>query len=398
MTLQSETDRRRARGQDCAALNAATAGVRDARNEEKQEAFDQAVAYVEQVTGKTYPGDLWEWLKDGHVLCEMVNKIKPGIIPKVGRAGMPFREMENIDMYNNACRSLGVTPNNTFRSPDLYEKRVSYPDAIVHNILALQRAIEKKSGSKSKSPARASWSERNAAKNAASKSPAVSPSQPAASSSARPSSSSRPAAAPAESESAPRASSRTAAHASSPAACSTVMRNKSTNQTMDSENARRQRDARSASSVQNEASWVGDVRNAQERADGETAQEWMEAVTGVPFTDGDLWATCKSGKYLCTLIDKVKPGIVRMSRINKSNINMPFKCMENIGFFTEACIELGVRPNCVFRAPDLYEKRVSYPKAIVNCIHALARHAKNISSFKGPEIRVVHVAGKSTLC
>ena len=116
MTLQSETERRRARGQDCAALNAATAGVRDARAEEKQEAFDQAVAYVEQVTGKTYPGDLWEWLKDGHVLCEMVNKIKPGIIPKVGRAGMPFREMENIDMYNNACRSLGVTPNNTFRS------------------------------------------------------------------------------------------------------------------------------------------------------------------------------------------------------------------------------------------------------------------------------------------
>ena len=33
----------------------------------------------------------------------------------------------------------------------------------------------------------------------------------------------------------------------------------------------------------------------------------MEAVTGVPFTDGDLWATCKSGKYLCNLIDKVTP-------------------------------------------------------------------------------------------
>jgi len=391
MSLQSETERRRARGQDCAALNAATAGVRDARNEEKQEAFDQAVGYVEQVTGKTYPGDLWEWLKDGHVLCEMVNKIKPGIIPKVGRAGMPFREMENIDMYNNACRSLGVTPNNTFRSPDLYEKRVSYPDAIVHNILALQRVIEKKSGSKAKSasPKRASWSERNAAKNA---SPAAAaPARPAASSaSARPAS--RAAAASAESSS-PASSSRTSAHSRSAASASN---NKSTNASMDAENARRQETARSASSVANEQSWVGDVRNAQERADAETAQEWMEAVTGIPFTDGDLWATCKSGKYLCTLLDKVKPGIVRMSRINKSNINMPFKCMENIGFFTEGCLELGVRPNCIFRPSDLYEKRVSYPKAIVNCIHALARHAKNIASFKGPEIQVIHVKGKSS--
>ena len=53
-------------------------------------------------------------------------------------------------------------------------------------------------------------------------------------------------------------------------------------------------------------------------------------------------------------------------------------------------------PNCIFRPSDLYEKRVSYPKAIVNCIHALARHAKTIASFKGPEIQVIHVKGKSS--
>merc|ERR1711865_343022 len=362
--LQSETERRRARGRDCAAMNSATASMADQKAAEHQEAFNEAIAYVEQVTGKSYPGDLWEWLKDGHVLCEMANKIKPGIIPKVGRAGMPFREMENIDMYNNACRSLGVTPNNTFRSPDLYEKRVSYPTAMIHNILALQRVVEKKNRSSggSKSPAKKLYSYKN-------------------------SSSSSNAAAPAESASPSRSPSRSTAHSSN---------NKSSNKTMAAENARRQATARAASSVANEASWVGDVRNAQERADAETAQEWMEAVTGTPFTNGDLWATCKSGKYLCDLIDKVKPGIVKMSRINKSNINMPFKCMENIGFFTEACLSLGVRPNNIFRAADLYEKRVSYPKAIVNCIHALARHAKTISTFKGPEIQVIHVKGKSS--
>lgn len=381
-------------------MNSATASMADQRAAEEQEAFNEAIAYVEQVTGKSYPGDLWEWLKDGHVLCEMANKIKPGIIPKVGRAGMPFREMENIDMYNNACRSLGVTPNNTFRSPDLYEKRVSYPTAMIHNILALQRVVEKKnrsSGGSRSPPAKKSYSYKNSSSSSSDKPAAAAPAAARSSASARPASSSSSNsyggftvtrnAAPAESASPSRSPSRSTAHSSN---------NKTSNKTMDAENARRQATARAASSVANEASWVGDVRNAQEKADAETAQEWMEAVTGVPFTNNDLWATCKSGKYLCDLIDKVKPGIVKMSRINKSNINMPFKCMENIGFFTEACLSLGVRPNNIFRAADLYEKRVSYPKAIVNCIHALARHAKTISTFRGPEINIVHVKGQSS--
>lgn len=126
-------------------------------------------------------------------------------------------------------------------------------------------------------------------------------------------------------------------------------------------------------------------------------QNWMEAVTGVPFTNNDLWETTKSGKYLCNLIDKIKPGMLRMSRINNSSINMPFKCMENIGFFTQACLDLGVKPNNIFRAPDLYEKRVSYPKAIINCIMALARHAEDISTYRGPHMVIEHAATKSTM-
>lgn len=147
-------------------------------------------------------------------------------------------------------------------------------------------------------------------------------------------------------------------------------------------------------SVANEAEWVQGCRSEQERLDAQAAQQWMEAVTGVPFTNNDLWETTKSGKYLCNLIDKVKPGIVNMRKINKASINMPFKCMENIGFFTQACLDLGVKPNNIFRAPDLYEKRVSYPKAIVNCIIALARHAEDISSFKGPSLEIVHAEAK----
>jgi len=384
MTLSSETARRRAQGRECSALNEATAGVADQREAKKQEDFDEAVAYVEQTTGRTYPGDLWEWLKDGTVLCEMVNKIKPGIIPKVGRPGMPFREMENIDMYVNATRSLGVKPNNTFRSPDLYEKRVSYPDAIVFNILALQRVVERGGGSSSRSRS----SPKKYSFNSSSPAPSPAPARAATVTSSR---SPAPAPAPAKS---PARSSRSVTRAPAPApspsrggVVRTTAHSVVDDDVMKAETERRRADV---TRVANEAEWVQGARSEQEKLDAMAAQQWMEAVTGVPFTNNDLWETTKSGKYLCNLIDKVKPGILNMRKINKSSINMPFKCMENIGFFTQACLDLGVKPNNIFRAPDLYEKRVSYPKAIVNCIIALARHAEDISSYKGPSLEIMH--------
>lgn len=388
MTLTSETERRRAQGRECSAMNEATAGVADERAAKKQDDFNEAIAYVEQTTGRTYPGDLWEWLKDGTVLCEMANKIKPGIIPKVGRPGMPFREMENIDMYVNATRSLGVKPNNTFRSPDLYEKRVSYPDAIIFNILALQRVVERGGGSSSRSRS----SPKKYSYQSNSSSPAPSPA-PARSASVR-----APAPAPAPARSPVRSSqsvTRAPAPAPSPSrggVVRTTAHDVTGDDVMKAETERRR--AQGRVSVANEAEWVQGCRSEQERLDAQAAQQWMEAVTGVPFTNNDLWETTKSGKYLCNLIDKVKPGIVNMRKINKASINMPFKCMENIGFFTQACLDLGVKPNNIFRAPDLYEKRVSYPKAIVNCIIALARHAEDISSFKGPSLEIVHAEAK----
>merc|ERR1711988_617345 len=43
-------------------------------------------------------------------------------------------------------------PGNLFRPPDLYEKRSSYPKAIILNILALERATEKIRGKAGATP------------------------------------------------------------------------------------------------------------------------------------------------------------------------------------------------------------------------------------------------------
>lgn len=56
--------------------------------------------------------------------------------------------------------------------------------------------------------------------------------------------------------------------------------------------------------------------------------------------------------------------------------------------YVEGCEKLGMRASNTFRPPDLYEKRVSYPRAIVNNIHALARISKDLADYKGPELHV----------
>jgi len=64
-----------------------------------------------------------EWLKDGQVLCALVNAIKPGIVKKVNTSAMPFKQMENITYFMNAARELGVPESSMFGTPDLYEEK-----------------------------------------------------------------------------------------------------------------------------------------------------------------------------------------------------------------------------------------------------------------------------------
>jgi len=153
-------------------------------------------------------------------------------------------------------------------------------------------------------------------------------------------------------------------------------------QDMEDENTRRKAIAAEARNVTGNASWVGDVKNAQEAADAQAAQAWCEAVTGQPFVNGDLWETTKSGVYLCNLINIIQPDTV-VGKIKESK--MPFSQMEMIGEYIKGCDKIKVRD--VFRPPDLYEKRVSYPRAIINNIHALAKVAKKINKA----LPVLHV-------
>jgi hypothetical protein len=77
--------------------------------------------WIEDVTGVTLDGDLKTTLKSGVVLCELVNKIKPGAVEKVSTSSMPFGQRENVTLFIAAARSLGVLDRENFDTNDLFE-------------------------------------------------------------------------------------------------------------------------------------------------------------------------------------------------------------------------------------------------------------------------------------
>ena len=72
--------------------------------------------WIEAVTGdKLGESTLQEELKNGVVLCNLINAIKPGLINKPKNSKMPFMQMENIAMYLEGCTKLGVPSFSSFQ-------------------------------------------------------------------------------------------------------------------------------------------------------------------------------------------------------------------------------------------------------------------------------------------
>lgn len=60
-------------------------------------------------------------LKDGTVLCKLINCIKPGSVKKVNDSKMTFKMMENIQNFLTACEAIGCKKQDLFQTVDLFE-------------------------------------------------------------------------------------------------------------------------------------------------------------------------------------------------------------------------------------------------------------------------------------
>ena len=76
------------------------------------------------------PGSTWQdistYLKDGVILCKLVNKLtggKPKAEFNEKGAGKSFVAMNNIENFNRVAREYGVPESALFQTPDLYEGR-----------------------------------------------------------------------------------------------------------------------------------------------------------------------------------------------------------------------------------------------------------------------------------
>jgi len=126
-------------------LSAELQAKRDATYDSKLEA--EAIDWIKQLTGVDLPTGaqpLAVALNDGAVLCNFVNKIRPGSVKSINKGKMPFQKMENIGNFLAACAQLGVQKNDLFQTVDLYE--VKNMSAVIQTLHALGRASRRVAG------------------------------------------------------------------------------------------------------------------------------------------------------------------------------------------------------------------------------------------------------------
>eukprot|EP00241_Pyramimonas_parkeae_P001416 CAMPEP_0114231548 /NCGR_PEP_ID=MMETSP0058-20121206/4110_1 /TAXON_ID=36894 /ORGANISM="Pyramimonas parkeae, CCMP726" /LENGTH=540 /DNA_ID=CAMNT_0001342919 /DNA_START=38 /DNA_END=1660 /DNA_ORIENTATION=+ len=103
-----------------------------------------AAAVVERVTGTKIDAkseaDFRDALASGHVLCHMLNALHPPLALKPRSGNLPFMQMENVSLYLQGCRDIGLSEFELFMTPDLYEGKSIH--AVVTNILAVARTFQ----------------------------------------------------------------------------------------------------------------------------------------------------------------------------------------------------------------------------------------------------------------
>eukprot|EP01126_Amoeba_proteus_P019548 TRINITY_DN2010_c0_g2_i6.p1 TRINITY_DN2010_c0_g2~~TRINITY_DN2010_c0_g2_i6.p1 ORF type:complete len:207 (+),score=19.54 TRINITY_DN2010_c0_g2_i6:104-724(+) len=101
------------------------------------EQAQEAISFISQTLGRPLSGDFGDLLRDGVILCEFINTLKPGSVRKINRGTAPFVQMENINSYLKAVADSGVENTYSFMTVDLFERKNLAIVAL--NIIAVKR-------------------------------------------------------------------------------------------------------------------------------------------------------------------------------------------------------------------------------------------------------------------
>jgi len=106
---------------------------------------DKAKKWLEDLLKETFTEEnLQEALKSGVRLCNALNLVYPGTIPKVNQKDTVYMQRENLDKYVKACGRLGFNKSILFDVPDLYDGKNM--TKVVENIYELAHFGSRKAG------------------------------------------------------------------------------------------------------------------------------------------------------------------------------------------------------------------------------------------------------------
>jgi len=368
-------------------------------------------------------------LKDGVVLCRLLNTIKEGSCAAPSTSKMPFKQMENISRYLEGCSKLGVPSYDSFQTVALYENKDWM--AVLNNIHSLGRVAQKVEGFSGPTLGAklAGANKRNFTEDQLRQSAAaptfigkgshggatqsgmfdgskniVRTDLPAGCSDAmtRMTMGSSGLASQAGSVDAGRnivrgatpAGKENAAAKAAPvaAACAPSDASNAVARCLDMGSGGGATRATYVKYEEREAEDGGSVLYGLDRELAEKAKlkfdpqletdarAWIEGVLGEKLADGPLQPELKDGVVLCRLLNTIKEG----SCAAPSTSKMPFKQMENISRYLEGCSKLGVPSYDSFQTVALYENKDWM--AVLNNIHSLGRVAQKVEGFSGPTL------------
>merc|ERR1712212_1229122 len=102
----------------------------------------EVMQWISDVLGEPLPkGALEDVLKDGVILCHLMNKIQPNSVKKIQTSGGSFKLMENIQRFQEAAKKYGVPHEEIFQTADLFERR-NIPQVVL-SIFSLGRMTQK---------------------------------------------------------------------------------------------------------------------------------------------------------------------------------------------------------------------------------------------------------------
>lgn len=85
-------------------------------------AFSEAQRWIQEVTGKSFGNqDFRSALENGVLFCDLINKIRPGIVKKINRLSTPIAGLDNINVFLRACEKLGLKEAQLFHPGDLQD-------------------------------------------------------------------------------------------------------------------------------------------------------------------------------------------------------------------------------------------------------------------------------------